>query len=280
MARGGDRGAELTTPTDQLRTLAQQAADGLPADIEEVLLTGSVSRGVADEDSDVELLLVGEVLPPVTEIAAGLDVLDVDPMPDGRGCRIVAASAGESLELIAWTRARTEERLDGILAAEIVDHIRIRTAEAVANGVALRSAGRIAAWQRRLAFYPEPLARAIVVDAVGAWIETTPRTVRAQLRAGGRVELAKLVIDDLEDVLRIVFALNRAWEPDWKRLPDRIAPLAVKPEHLAERIEAALREWDVVAVRTLVRDTLSLAPELPQVVRARELTEAILRDLG
>jgi predicted nucleotidyltransferase len=263
-----------------LRALAQRVAEGLPAELEEVLLTGSVSRGVADRDSDIELLLIADELPFVAEIAADLEVLDVDPMPDGRGCRIVASADGESLELIAWTRARTEERLNGILAAEVVDHIRIRTAEAIANGVALRTAGRIADWQRWLADYPESLVEAIVLDAVGGWMETMPRSVRAQLRRGGRLELAKVVIDDLEDVLRIVFALNRTWEPDWKRLPQRVAPLALKPDRLAERIDFALRDWDVVATRALVRDTLALAPDLPQVMQARALTEAILAELG
>jgi predicted nucleotidyltransferase len=263
-----------------LCALAQRVAEGLPAELEEVLLTGSVSRGTADEDSDIELLLVGDELPTVAEIAAGLDVMDVEEMPDGRGWRIVAGAGGESLELIAWSRARTEERLDGILAAEIVDHIRIRTAEAIANGVPLRTMGRVAEWQQRLAAYPEALVEAIVLDAVVGFTETTPRTVRAQLRLGGRLELAKLVIDDLEDVLRVVFALNRVWEPDWKRLPQRVAPLALKPDRLAERVDSALRDWDIVAARRLVRDTLALAPDLPRVVQAREFTDAILRELG
>ena len=39
-------------------------------------------------------------------------------------------------------------------------------------------------------------------------------------------------------------------------------------------------KWDLIAGRVLVRDTLALAPDLPQVVRARELTHAILAQLG
>jgi len=37
---------------------------------------------------------------------------------------------------------------------------------------------------------------------------------------------------------------------------------------------------DLIAGRVLVRDTLALAPDLPQVVQARELTHAILAELG
>ena len=48
-----------TAGNGDLRTLAQRVADALPAElVEEVVLTGSVSRGMADEVSDIEMLVV------------------------------------------------------------------------------------------------------------------------------------------------------------------------------------------------------------------------------
>src|SRR6476659_5643850 len=44
--------------TVELRSIAQRIADALPSDVDEVVLTGSVSRGVADEVSDIEMLIV------------------------------------------------------------------------------------------------------------------------------------------------------------------------------------------------------------------------------
>jgi predicted nucleotidyltransferase len=41
-----------------LRSIAQEIADALPRTVEEVVLTGSVSRGVADDVSDIEILVV------------------------------------------------------------------------------------------------------------------------------------------------------------------------------------------------------------------------------
>jgi predicted nucleotidyltransferase len=276
----GRFGGMATARSLELQALARRVADRFPPEIDEVLLTGSASRGVSDEDSDFELLLVGESLPQPEEIAAGLDVFDVGEMPDRRGWWIGGTAEGEFFELIAWSRARTEERVAGILAAEIVDHVRIRTAEAIVHGLPLRTSGRLGEWQERLDSYPDALADAIVLDAIGDWTEQTPRGIRALRRPGGRLDLAKHVVDDLENVLRIVFALNRAWEPDWKRLPEIVAPLSVRPERLAERIEEALRGDDIVSARELVRDTLSLAPDLPRVAQARELTAAILAELA
>src|SRR5207249_4904970 len=47
-----------TVRSAELRSIAQGIADALPPTVEEVVLTGSVSRGVADDISDIEMLIV------------------------------------------------------------------------------------------------------------------------------------------------------------------------------------------------------------------------------
>ena len=69
-------------------------------------------------------------------------------------------------------------------------------------------------------------------------------------------------------------------QPTSKRLATNVAPLAVKPERLAERIEEALAETDPrTALRTMTElqlDTVRLAPSGPNVDRARKwFTEAL-----
>ena len=49
-----------TARSEELRALAQRVADALPTEVVEVVLTGSVSRGVADDVSDIEMLVVTE----------------------------------------------------------------------------------------------------------------------------------------------------------------------------------------------------------------------------
>ena len=53
--------------SEELRALAQRVADALPPDVIEIVLTGSVSRGVADDVSDIEMLIV---TPQPMELAA------------------------------------------------------------------------------------------------------------------------------------------------------------------------------------------------------------------
>jgi hypothetical protein len=93
------------------------------------------------------------------------------------------------------------------------------------------------------------------------------------------------MVDDATRVLRIVFALNRVWQPTTKRLADRVAELPRKPERLADRIGEALTEPDprraVLVMTELQAETVALAPDGPNINRARTwLSDALelLRD--
>ena len=81
------------------------------------------------------------------------------------------------------------------------------------------------------------------------------------------------MVDDASRVVRIVFAVNRVWQPTLKRLADRAADLAIKPDRLAERIAEALTEPDprraLLLMTELQADTAALAPDGPNIVRAR-----------
>lgn len=266
------------TRTDELRAVARRFADALSDAFDEVLLTGSASRGESDDLSDLEMLLVfrGEAPPPLPPAA---EVYQADYYENGTIAWDTALFEGEVLEMAGWTHARVEGRLDGILGGEMLDHRRMRFAEALLHGIPLRTSGAIARWQARLTPYPESLVEPIVLDASEEWLEH-PLGVRAHLRAGGRLPLTAMLADDMQNVLRIVFAVNRVWEPSWKRLPQLVAPLAVKPDRLAERIDEALRECSLRKARELVLDTLALAPDLPRVVLARERTAQLLAELA
>jgi len=94
------------------------------------------------------------------------------------------------------------------------------------------------------------------------------------IRPGERLALVERMVDDASRVVRIVFALNRVWQPTLKRLADRAATLTVKPARFAERIEEALTEPDplsaVLVMTELQAETVELAPDGPNIFRARE----------
>jgi hypothetical protein len=254
----------VTDRSETLRELAARVAELLPAQAEDVVLTGSTARGMADDLSDVELLTISESLP--DELPLG-DVQSWSPGIEG-AMWYGGSFEGEKVELIWWTPAYVEERVRALAAGEIVDYARQRTAEAIVNGIPLRG-DRHADWVARLARYPEGLAARVVADVADEWTDPVS-SQRAYMRTGDALVLARRLVEDAEAILRVVFALNEEWAPGWKRLADRVEPLAVKPDRLAERIDAAVRALDLEAMRALAAETLALAPQTARIRLARE----------
>ena len=263
MARGED-----------LRALAQRVADALaPEAAEEVVLTGSVSRGMADERSDIEMLVVTREPLELEHCfalarAAGLDELGTWGAQGGPTRRVSGYREQVPIELIWWPRDHAEEQIAALLGGAMPS-----TADALAHGIALRTRGRLAAWQERLQGYPPDLAAAQIEEAALPWGGSAPAGLLTLIRPGDRLALAEWLVDGAIRVLVIVFALNRVWRPTTKRLAMRVAPLPIKPDRLVERVDQALGEADprraLCVMTELQLDTVRLAPNGPNVDRAR-----------
>jgi hypothetical protein len=274
----------LTAQTVELRSIAQEIAEALPPSVEEVVLTGSVSRGVADDVSDIEMLIVtrgeldlGECFMLAT--ACGLTGLGTWGLQGVPTKRVSGYRDGAPIELIWWSRAHAEAAVDAIFAGEIST-----SADAIANGVALRTSGLLARWQERLSDYPDELAGAEIENAALTWGGFAPAGLLTLTRPGEQLARTERMVDDASRVVRIVFALNRVWKPTSKRLADRVATLANKPERLAERIEESLTDTDprraVLLMTELQADTVALAPDGPNVIRARRWLDDARRILS
>jgi hypothetical protein len=268
-----------------LEALAQRITDALPAAVvDEVVLTGSVSRGVADEVSDIEMLIVTREPLELEDCfrfarAAGLEGLDTWGPQGGPARRVSGRREQVPVELIWWPRAHAEMQIDRLLAGAMPS-----TADALVHGVPLRTTGLLAAWQDRLRTYPPDLAAAQIEQAALPWGGFAPAGVLTLIRPGDRLALIEWMLDGAMRVLTIVYALNRVWQPTTKRLAARVASLEIKPDRLAERIEEALTEPDprrALRVMTeLQLDTVRLAPSGPNIDRARSWLAAAAEVLG
>jgi hypothetical protein len=262
-----------TARTGELQELAERVAAALPPVVEEVVITGSVSRGVADEVSDIEMLVVTSEPLELDECfeharAAGLEGLDTWGPQGTNTKRVFGYREGVPIELVWWSRDFAEASVSGILAGEPSG-----SGDALAHGVAIRSAGLLEEWQRRLKEYPDEVAAERIEDAALTWGGYAPEGWLTVIRPGERLALVELIYDDAMRVLRIVYAMNRVWPPTTKRLAARLDELPVKPERLADRIEEALTETDPTRAALLMKelqlDTAELAPSGPNIDRAR-----------
>ena len=258
--------------SEELRALAERIADAFPPAVVEVVLTGSVSRGVADEVSDIEMLVVTESaleLEDAYAIArtAGLDGLDTWGAQGLPAKRVSGYLESRPIELIVWSRELAESSVWS-------------AGDALMHGISLRTSGLLAEWQARLREYPAELAARRIEEAALRWGGYTPAALLTIVRPGERLALIEWIVDAAKRVLTIVYALNRTWEPTTKRLAARLEPLAVKPERLAARITEALTEPDpwraLRAMTELQLETVRLAPPGPNVDRAeRWLAEGL-----
>jgi hypothetical protein len=265
----------VTARSEELREVAQRVADAFPSQVVEVVLTGSVSRGVADEVSDIEMLVVtveSLSLDACFELAgrAGLDGLDTWAGAPPPAERVSGYFEGLPIELIFWPQDHAATRIDALLRGELPSET---TADALVHGIPLRTSGLLATWQARLREYPPELAAARIEEAASRWCGFTPAGVLTIARPGDRLALVEWMVDAAVRVQTIVYALNGTWLPTTKRLGARLQRLAVKPERLAERVEEALTEPDLrralLTMTELQLDALLLAPSGPNVDRAR-----------
>ena len=272
-----------TARTRELHALAERIAAALPPVAEEVVLTGSVSRGVADEVSDVEMLVVTPEplgLAECFEHARTVGLVELDTWgPQGTEVsRVFGYYEGVPIETIWWPREYAQATVDRLVAGE-----RSSSADALANGVSLRTVGLLKDWQERLRVYPDELAAARIEDAALTWGGFHPSGFLTLARPGDRLALVERLLDDADRVLRIVYALNRVWEPTTKRVAARVKALQTKPDRLAERIEEALTELDplraMLVLAELQVDTLALAPSGPNVDRARRWVPEVVEVL-
>jgi predicted nucleotidyltransferase len=256
-----------TSRSAELRALAQRIADTLPPEVIEVVLTGSVSRGVADDVSDIEMLVITEEQLSLEEAfeltrLAGLEERDSwgDPATPTR--RVFGYFDGQPVETIWWSREVAEE---GFAAGG--------SAEAIAGGVALRTSGLLAGWQEQLAQYSDELAIERIEKAAERWGGFAPGGLLTIVRPDCSLARMEWMVDAAQRMLAILFALNRVHQPTAKRLAARLEPLAVKPERLAERLDEALAEPDPCSALRLLTalqlETVQLAPSGPNVDRAR-----------
>lgn len=256
-----------------------------------IALTGSVARGTADEASDIELNCWVEELPSADARASWLraagasDVLlDADAIADGSlwaTCRV-----GRTWIEIGWqTIAAQDALLSAIRAGQVMDRGRLVIASILAQAVALRDADLIAHWQQALADYPAVLQARLISAATEVW--TFPHLLAARwalVQREDQFALAQRLVGGVQDALRILYAINRRWEPYEKWTAMTIETLPIKPDHLAARIDAvfvAPRPAERLAVcLTLLRDTLMLVPPPYDVTRAIATIDASLRVHG
>jgi len=269
--------------------IAQKLANLAPPSFgQESVLTGSASRGVADKYSDIEMMFYVDALPAREDretwlrFAGASDIVFDTEAPGDSEVWVTFYINGISIEAGWRVITGHEKDIDAIVAGKVVAHGPLTLAWITTHAVSLRSIGHLPRWQQKLSHYPEMLPPKIIDNINEYWIVPQGFAIRWALLAREEpMALTQRLLGEMQFVLRILFAINHQWEPDWKWLRFEVQRLTIKPEHLIERIydifTMAQSEQTVAQALMLIRDTLKLIPSQYNVARALANVEESLR---
>lgn len=238
----------------------------------EIIVTGSVSRGFADENSDIEIeLLVDKKVSEEERIKwirsiGGTEIKSYGaPIVDGSEW-VIFNYKGYWVEAGWQTYSAMENNINDILELKYCTHDRLLTASALKNSKILKDANIISEIKQRLDIYPEGLKKKIILNTIEPWTIELALKVRKSLAArDDRLALIQTMVLDVQRIIRILSALNKQWETDWKWTRHTFEDFTIKPQKLEERVNKILcmnnAEESIKECFNLIYDTLILIPE-------------------
>jgi hypothetical protein len=223
--------------------LAERAAVAYRANpkVAAVLIAGSVARGLADEESDIELDVYWSTAPTEADREAAVESAgwtrsygEVDEVEWADGYLVDDVKVDTSGFLTSTIDGYLDAALD---RADTEPELQVRIT-ALLDGRPLHGHEVIDAWRSRCAEYPPALGRAMVERGLQLW----PRHRLAMLAARDDVLLLhRDLVDNLQGLLDALFGLNRVFAPHpfhkwlaWEAtlLPFTPADLVARIRHL------------------------------------------------
>ena len=210
----------------------------------EIALTGSAARGLSNPESDFEINFWVERIPRVDLRLRWLQSIGVENLQLGSHRRdgsqwISGIYAGIALEAGWQTLGDVENLLHALLHAETTNHKDLRLGELFLSAKWLRGdEGILATWQEVLSHYPEALREKLIAEVLQAWLSEE--------------------FIDKENLVRLVFAINKQWEMNRKWTHTVELPLA--PRDFFPRL-ASIHADDTEALQTLLLEAVLLLPE-------------------
>jgi len=251
-------------------------------DVRAFIVGGSVSRGCADEYSDLEIGVFWEGTVPQEERRDAIDHLGGDLWTmdrDGRfmehfGLYALETEAGKftgscMVSMNHTTVAAMESTLTAVLdrhetSAELQELI-----FAVQNAVTLQGEELVANWQHRAVTFPEELAARIVQEnlSFGPWFIPESYILRKD-----PLVLYRHFLTIEQHLVRLLLGLNRLYLPssEFKWLDQSLKRMKIAPTKLPERLRSVFQTQDLFEswreLKALMFETLDLVDQhLPRV---------------
>lgn len=278
--------ADSTKESVALLKLAQNLTQQCPLEFgAEIIVSGSVGWGCADIHSDLDIEFIGQTLPSLESVLEWLATI-------GAANLIPESESNEALNIscryegvwveVSWREIfRKEKLIHSVISGQDTSHLSLLQMGNLSKAIPLRTSGALEKWQQALSVYPDEVQEQVILNASSFW--TFPHRVEMLWVLAQRQEVMGLTIwltADVSDALRILFAINRQWEMDWKHLLATSQRLAIKPSKMMARIEelfsAQQLKRRVAVTQQLIIDILQLVPSTLDVTKAKANIERSL----
>ena len=231
-----------------------------------ILVTGSVAKGLADANSDIDVILYYDALPSEAEY----EMYRQAAFDSGGGFYGGSAAEGFALyQFIDGIRhdfahgllSETAALLDEFFAKPDLDNMNKQIAlNGILTGVPLKGADYIQMWQEQLASYPPQLSELLVKK----YLRFRPHWVLQKMGVDRNetIFLQEELLTAVQNIFGVLCGLNKLYHPGKiKGLDHTIAQMNVAPHEVARRLPA-LFEVDgqkaVSQLKELIEETISL----------------------
>lgn len=211
-------------------------------------VSGSTVEDLVDDRSDIDMSVVFERLPPVAALRMacrtagdGEWTWSIGELAQGQPGVVAFRADGIETQVAYSTHAALRDDLDDLLLRHNPDTPNHKLAEGIAKAMPLVDAPGLAAWQARLAEFPDGLALAMIRHGLDAC--PTPWRAAAQIvHRDAPLWCREIQVEAIYALLRVLCGLNRRWFTRFqvKRMGLLAQRLPIAPPELAARIEALL----------------------------------------
>ena len=234
----------MTNYSKKLFSIAKQLSNEVDDDLaNEIVLHGSINTNMSDKYSDIEMDFINTGIPSRKKIndwisnIGGCNIkINEDLEEDGALCSSFIYG-NYRVEIIWQTYDNMESVLNKIYSLDTTNHGFFVYAWSLNTAQILKDNGKIKKYIQKIKIYPKGLSNKLISYTINRSMRN-PISCVASIKRKEFFNLTFKMVRDMEDILRLLYAINASWEPYWKWVAHNVDNLSIKPKRLSSKINS------------------------------------------
>ncbi|WP_099157502.1 DUF4037 domain-containing protein [Virgibacillus ndiopensis] len=223
--------------------------------VEAVLLGGSVARGWDDAFSDIELFVLWKEEPTDEDRKAPIhnvngSIIDFYPYEDEEWSETYIAN-GVKLEISNFLTDTIYNVIEDVIIKGDIGFDKQCLVATIHDGIALTGEKTVDRLQEKVAFYPDTLREAMIIENIDLGNRWNNR--EALLDRKDWLMLYRIMVDTQTKIMALLFGLNRVYvhHPAFKWQKRSLELMKVVPDRIAERLDEVFQHHPIDGITEL-----------------------------